>query len=140
MLERTNRLVVERGLRGFLCTVACNSLAKTYLIVAEQTAEPAKSALLKKASRACRRALRQCALDREGLSGACRLRGTYEWLTGRVGAAQKWWARSLALAEELEARYDLASTYREMGRHMGKAEYLERARNLFQQIGVKIEW
>ena len=72
------------------------------------------------------------------MPSARRLRGTYEWLRDRPAAAQKWWRRSLALAEEMGQRYDLAITYLEMGQRLGDRVHLERAEAILGEIGA--EW
>lgn len=72
------------------------------------------------------------------MAGACRLQGTYEWARGRRGRAQKLWMRSLAVGEELGARYDVGVTDLEMGRRLETREHLERAEALFTELGA--EW
>ena len=67
-----------------------------------------------------------------------RLRGTYEWLRGKPAAAQKWWQRSLALAEEMGQRYDLGMTHLEMGQRLAERAHLERAEAILAEIGA--EW
>jgi hypothetical protein len=67
-----------------------------------------------------------------------RLQGTYESLRGKPAAAQKWWQRSLAPAEEMGFRYDLGRTHLEMGQRLGKRAHLERAEAIFAKIGA--EW
>jgi hypothetical protein len=105
-------------------------------VVAEQ-AEPAeRGAMLKKAKLACRRALKQCRLDRAALPSAYRLQGTYEWLRGKPEAAQKRWQHSVALAEELGARHDLGRAHLEMGTRMGNPVFLQQAEAIFRDIGA----
>ena len=66
------------------------------------------------------------------------LRGRYEWLRGKRSTAQKWWRRSLALAEELGQPYDLGMTHLEMGQRLGERAHLERAEAILAEIGA--EW
>ena len=66
------------------------------------------------------------------------LQGRYEWLRGKPAAAQKWWRRSLALAEEMGQRYALGMTHLEMGQRLGERAHLERAEAIFAEIGA--EW
>ncbi len=51
-----------------------------------------------------------------------RLAGREAWLRGRRGAATRWWARSLAEAERLGARPELARTLHELGIRLSPEE------------------
>lgn len=135
LLEEANQLIQQRGLRGVVCTRPCNGLAEGYLRLAE-TEDRQRRAALRRAKRACRGAFRQCRIDRGGLIAASRLWGTYEWLRGRRRAARRWWERSLAVADELSARYETATTSLEMGRRLHDRAYLERAEAIFAEIGA----
>jgi len=65
-----------------------------------------------------------------------RLQGRYEWLSGKLESACKWWQRSLALAEELGQRYDLGMVYLEMGNRLGKRAHLDQAKKILAEIGA----
>jgi class 3 adenylate cyclase/tetratricopeptide (TPR) repeat protein len=138
LLEESEDLIVTRRLRGWLCTSPRIGLAEVYLIAAEQAAGAERSSLLEKAGRACRRALRQSRIDRGGLAASCRLWGTYEWQRGRRAAAERWWRRSLAVAEAQGARYELGRTCLETGRRTGDAALLQRASALFAEVGAVV--
>jgi hypothetical protein len=90
-----------------------------------------------KAKRACRVALKQGKTFCGGLPEAMRLQGRYVWLRGRRSAAQRWWQRSLALAEKLGARYELGMTHLEIGERLGDRAHLERAEALLAEIGTQ---
>ena len=115
-----------------------NGLAEAYLLAAEQRDRTERVGWLKEAQRACRDALKQGKAFRPGLPEAMRLQGTYEWLRGRPAAAQKWWQRSLALAEEMGQRYDLGMTHLEIGQRLGERAHLGHAEAIFAEIGA--EW
>jgi len=115
-----------------------NGLVEAYLLAAEQGDKTERADWLKRARRACKDALRQGKAFRPGLPEAMRLRGTYDCLNGKPGAAQKWWQRSLALAEEMGQRYDLGVTHLEMGQRLGQRVHLERAEIILAEIGA--EW
>jgi hypothetical protein len=68
------------------------------------------------------------------LSAAYRLRGTYEWLTGHERSAIDWWTRSIGLAVELGAQYELGVTYLEMGKRLDDRDRLDQADAVFDQI------
>jgi class 3 adenylate cyclase len=79
-----------------------------------------------------------------------RLMGVYYWLIGRQRKALERWGKSIQEAERLGARPDLSRTYFEMGKRMLGADskyrelngikaesYLEKARLLFEEMGLK---
>ena len=94
---------------------------------------------MQKARQACQAALRQGKTCRGGIPGALRLQGTYAWLRGKPTTAHLWWQRSLTVAEELGARYELGLTSLEMGRRLGDQEHLERAEAIWTDIGVTMD-
>jgi hypothetical protein len=116
-----------------------NGLAEAYLVAAEQGTRlrpSAGGAWLGRARRACREALKQGKAFRPGLPEAMRLRGTYEWLRGKPAAADKWWRRGLALAEEMGQPYDSGLIHLEMGKRLGERAHLERAEALLSEVGA----
>ncbi len=64
------------------------------------------------------------------------MQGTYEWMRGKPGAAQKWWQRSLTAAEELGMRYEMGMVNLEKGKRLGERESLENAEAIFVNIGA----
>jgi tetratricopeptide (TPR) repeat protein len=138
VLEEGNRLIDEHGLRSIFLAFVRNNLAEARLMIAEQTQGAERHAALRKAKRACKAARNHGRIDREGAAGACRLQGTFGWLSGKPDAARKWWQRSLTVAEELGARYDLGLTHAEMGKRLKDRGHLERAVAIFTEIGA--EW
>ena len=136
LLDEGETLVATHGLRGYQITNVRIGVAELSLARAERAEGVARTAALRDARRACRAALRQGALFRGALPHAMCLRGTCAWLEGRPAAARRWWQRSLAVAEELGARYDLGVTHLEMGRRLGDRGHFERAEGIFAVIGA----
>ena len=112
--------------------------AEYYLGSAEQANGPERARWLKLARPACTEAIQNSQRFRPGMPGSMRLRGVYEWLAGKPAAAQKWWQRSLTLAEEMGQRYDLGLAHLEMGQRLGECAHLECAEAIFTEIGA--EW
>jgi tetratricopeptide (TPR) repeat protein len=139
MLEQSNRLVATREVRGFQATTPRAGLAEVYLAKAEATEGHTRAVALNSAARACRAALKQGKADSRSVGIASRLQGAYEWFRGRADTARLCWERSMAVAEELGARYDLGQTYLEMGRRTGARTYLERAEQIFGEIGASLD-
>jgi hypothetical protein len=113
--------------------------AEALLAAAEQSTGSEKSKSMRDARLACRRALKVArAYGRLWLPEAMRYRGTHEWLTTKTFAAQKWWMRSLSLANETGMRYESGMTHLEMGRRLKDLAHLRQAEAIFAEIGA--EW
>ena len=125
------------GIAGGNASFVILGSAAAGLAEAERADDAARGAKLRDARRACRAALKQVRVDRTAAVPACRARGTYEWLRGRPGRAEKWWQRSLAHAERLGCRYEGALTTLEIGRRSGDRVHLERAEAEFAAMGAK---
>jgi len=139
VLEESAQFIAERGVRGDMATPARFGLPEAYLAATEQIEGIERTKMLKKAKRACQAALKECKMFCGGLPPAYRLRGTYEWLRSKPSTARKWWRRSLTMAEELGARYDLGMTHLEMGKRMEEYSHLEDAEAIFTEIGAKLD-
>lgn len=139
LLEHSNQMVEARRLRGHIVSSPRNGLAEAYLKAAERDQAIEKPKALRKAKSAVRIAVKQGKDVRGGLPQAVRLRGALAWLTGEPALAQKWWQRSLTLAESLEARYELGKTYLEMGSRMRAPDYLQLAKTVFKEIGAETD-
>jgi tetratricopeptide (TPR) repeat protein len=136
--EECWRLVVDRGLRGFMAALAVGYVAETALAAAESSGrgEGARTAY-RTARTMCTAARRQAAISRWGAPIAYRCQGTYHWLRGRPKRAFRWWQRSVAVAETLGARYYLARTHLEIGRRTEDREHLEQAEALYAEIDAR---
>ncbi len=138
-LEEAQQVIVAQHVRGAERTYPLSPLAEVYFAQAEQLAGADRVVCLRKASQICRAALKQVRYDIEGLPGAHRVQGTYEWLMGRPALAQVRWKRSLAAAEMLGARYELGTTYLEMGLRLRTRDHLEHAEQIFTEIGARTD-
>lgn len=136
VLDGAARIIRERGLRGLTVVQAPLALAEASLMAADEAEGAERTEALGRAKRLGREALKQGRLMRYSLPSALRFRGTYQWLRGRPGAARKTWRRSIAVAEELGARYDVGMTCLEMGRRTGERPPLERAEAILAEIGA----
>ncbi len=139
VLEKGEQVVAEQGLKGPPITRLHNVLAEAYLANAEKSEGLEKIEIIKKAKRACWRALKEAKVYRGALPHAYRVQGSYEWGNGRFAVARKWWQRSLFSAEKLGARHDLGMTYLEMGKRTGDPHLLKRAETIFDEIGAKLD-
>jgi tetratricopeptide (TPR) repeat protein len=140
-LKASQQIYVEQRRVAGLSTPLYNGLAEAYLMAVEQSdaLEQSESAgWRKKAGRACQDALKRGKTNRPGLPEAMRLQGTYEWLRDKPAAAQRWWQRSLALAEKQGQPYELGTTHLEIGRRLGERAHLEQAEAILAEIGA--EW
>ncbi len=116
-----------------------NNMAEFYSWMAEQGPELQRNTSLKKAGAMGRAALRAGSSCRPKLPKAMCLRGTYEWLCGKPAAAQKWWNKSLAEAERMSLKYDIAMIHLQMGQRLSKRAHLEQAEAIFAAIGADVD-
>jgi len=138
VFEECQRICVEHNLmKSPVLTRFRNGLVEAYLIVAEHRDDAEGADWLKKAGKACKVALKQGKVYPPGLPEAMMLNGRYDWLRGKHTVAEKWWQRSLALAENMGVRYDLARTLLEMGQRLGERAYIERAKTIFTEMGAQ---
>jgi tetratricopeptide (TPR) repeat protein len=131
--------VRENGVRGMFARDVWTGHAAATLAAAEQAQGSARSSALNEAKAACRALLKHAKLDIGALVPGYRMQGTYEWLCGHPDKAEKWWRKSLDLAEKLGARLEGAQTYLEIGRRAGDRAALQRAEAEFAQMGAAFE-
>ena len=67
--------------------------------------------------------------------------GVYQWVSGRQNSAYKLWAKSLALAEELDMSYSQGLIHYEVGRRLpsdesARAQHLRQAQEIFERLGA----
>jgi hypothetical protein len=121
---------------GFYTRPIWTAHAAVSLATAEQAEGPARPSALNEAKAACRLLLKHGKLDISALVTGYRMQGTYEWLNGHPHKAEKWWRKSLDLAEKLGARYEGAQTHLEIGRRLGNPAEMELAKAEFAQMGA----
>jgi tetratricopeptide (TPR) repeat protein len=138
-LEETNRLIAQRGVRGFGATEARNATAEAYLRAAERAEGAERNSFLKKAKRACKAARKQAKLDRQGFPAAYRLQGRLFWLQRKPEKAKRWWQRSLEAAEKLGAVYELALTSLEAGQRTGDRTQELRGEALLDEMRAQVD-
>jgi hypothetical protein len=76
--------------------------------------------------------------------------GDYHWLIEKQSKAIGWWRKAMREGARLGARPDLSRTYLEVGKrlqepkskykkldHIGAKSYLEKARNMFEELGLQ---
>jgi tetratricopeptide (TPR) repeat protein len=138
LVEESAR-VREAGSRGYFIRNVRTGNATMGLLALEQAGSAEKGRAFKEAQKACRELLKHGKADIAALVPAYRMRGTYEWLRGRPGKAEKWWQKSLEHAEKLGARYEGALTHLEIGRRLGDRGYLEQAEAAFADMGAAFD-
>ncbi|HEY3311808.1 MAG TPA: AAA family ATPase [Anaerolineales bacterium] len=116
--------------------------ADTYLSIWERRALPDLKYLQAQATLACKLLTKFAQILPIGEPARLRANGLLAWLTGRSRQAQKLWAQSLLSAQGLHMPLDEALAHFELGRHLSTDDpqrdaHLDRARQLFHQMGVK---
>jgi len=136
-LEEARRLATEHHVQPHNAAPFWAGLVEAYVQAAEHEAGSERSQWLGKTSQAIESALKNARRFRPAMAEVMRLRGTYEWVRGDRKSAQKWWQRSVELAEQLKMRYDLAISLLEMGsRRQDRAE-VERAQVILLEIDAQ---
>jgi class 3 adenylate cyclase/tetratricopeptide (TPR) repeat protein len=129
----------DHGTAGTFYLAVHNASAEALLFAAERSTGPEKSQSMKEAKLALGRAFKVAkAYNRYGVPEAMRHRGTYQWLATNPSAAQKWWMRSLNLANETGMRYQSGLAHLEIGRRLKDLKHLMQAEAIFTEIGA--EW
>ncbi|MBI2492368.1 MAG: tetratricopeptide repeat protein, partial [Candidatus Rokubacteria bacterium] len=136
VLDEGDRVIAERRFRGMSVVWVPLALAEAHVLLLGETDGGGRGVQLERARRACRRAVRQGEMLRFMLPLALRLRGMLEWRAGQRSAATRSWEKSLAAAEQVGARYELALTALEIGRSLGSRANLERAAAIFEEVGA----
>jgi class 3 adenylate cyclase len=137
VLEATEEVVRDRRLRSFASTDMLNALATTYLAAAEHADGDARHELMRNARKACRDLSRQRRLDRAAAPAILRLQGTYHWLRGEHGKAEKLWRQSIASAEALRLPYEVGRTQLEVGVRTSKKAIGTSGRALLNELALR---
>jgi class 3 adenylate cyclase/tetratricopeptide (TPR) repeat protein len=120
-------------------SVYWTSAAEVAVASAERAETAERSVALARARAACRLALGQGRWGPGALASAYRSQGTYEWLRGRHGRAQRWWERSIAISDRLGSRFELGCTQLEMGRRLTDGALLRQAEKTFVAVGAEFD-
>lgn len=138
-LEMCRRVAAEHGvIEAFGLVNTLNNLAEVYLYAVERNDPSERGIWLHRAKDACRAALREAPKFKPKWPKAMRLQGTYEWLSGKPTAAQKWWQKSLAEAEQMGLKYDIGIIHLEMGQRLDESAHLEQAETIFAEVGAEL--
>jgi tetratricopeptide (TPR) repeat protein len=119
--------------------ILLNYLAMVYLFACEHAKTSERAGWLKKAQRACQTAVKFASVCKPRVPESLRLRGTYEWLSGKPAAARKWWQKSGAEAERMGILYDVGMMHLEMGMRLGERDHLGKAEEIFAGLGIEPE-
>ena len=91
------------------------------------------------ARNACAQALSATRRFHFGLPRALRLMGTFHWLNGKTGQADRWWTESLAMSQQLKTSFEAALTKMEIGRCLGLATRFDEGRAIVDSLRRKAE-
>jgi len=123
----------------FVSAFLHNGLAEVCLSAGERCVGDERAMWLKESKRRCDDALKSSrAFFRPLFPEAMRLKGTYEWLQRKTAAAEKWWNKSLNLADKMGMPYHSGLAHLEIGRRLNDRAHLEQAEAFFRRVGA--EW
>jgi tetratricopeptide (TPR) repeat protein len=119
----------------------CPRLARAWalLVRAELSDGATRAAAHRETKRACAVAMRTGRNFPAAQTQALCVLGSLAWLSGHAHAAHENWRRSLQIGEQLAATYDIALTYREIGRLAGDTLALNTAAELFRKTGATFD-
>lgn len=138
VLDEARAHATRHGLRGALASQAYVAHAQASVRALEQAAPDEREAALRRARTACKDLRSQARLDRAAVAPAYLWRGTYEWLRGRRGRAERLWERSIRVAEAGGAAFNLAEALFEAGTRTDDPARLERAAQLFRDLDTNV--
>jgi class 3 adenylate cyclase/tetratricopeptide (TPR) repeat protein len=140
VLRQTEDYLNKHHMKRYIASAFLhNGLAEVCLSAGERNTGSDRAMWLKESKRRCDDALKSSKLlFRPLLPEAMRLKGTYEWLERRPSAAEKWWNKSLNLADRMGIPYHSGLAHLEMGRRLKERAHLEQAEAFFRQVGA--EW
>ncbi len=136
-LGATEAYLNQHDMKYYFTSVFLRSaLAEAHLFAAETSSGSERNAWLKQSKRSCKNALRSSnRYFRPLRPEAMRLQGTYKWLRGRREAAEKWWNKSLTLADSMGMPHYSGLAHFELGTRLGYRNHLEEASAIFERIG-----
>ncbi len=138
-LDEADQWIARKKVMGQATVYPHLARAWAQLARTELTDEAKRTASHHETKRACAVALRTGRSFRAAQAQALCILGSNEWLRGRKKAACENWRRSLRMGEQLGATYDIAITYREIGRHTGDTVALNTAIELFRKAGAAFD-
>jgi tetratricopeptide (TPR) repeat protein len=139
VLKQSLDLIEAKGFRGEWSSDPLNGFAELCLIEAGRLSGAARRDALRKASRACDKALGCTRKALLWLPETWRLHGILAWLSGDPAAARERWTRGLAVATELGFPIERARTLLEMGHRLGDAALVDEATQVFEQTGARVD-
>jgi len=139
VLKRTEDYVSKHHMKRYFASAFLhNGLAEVCLSAGERSTGGERAAWLKESKRRCDDALKSSRASlRPLLPEAMRLKGTYEWLKRRPSAAEKWWNKSLGLADKMGMPHHSGLAHLEIGRRLKERAHLERAEAFFRRVGAE---
>ncbi len=155
-IEKSMKVVVDNDLRNYFMVWVYASLAEVYVRHWEDYQAAGEESIfnltpeerkdhLRKTKPACQQALKMAQTFVIGQPSVYRVMGTCEHLSGNRPEAEKYFQRSVEAAQQLGARYELGRTYYEAGRWLRQdkdqraTNYLEKARDIFAEIGADFD-
>jgi tetratricopeptide (TPR) repeat protein len=114
-------------------------LAEAHLTAAESAAGNVQREWMGKANLATRGLLKSAEYTRMAMPEAMMFKGRFEWLRGKLGAAEEWWRRALKEANETGARCGEGVIHLEIGRRLGDRDHLLRAESILEEVGARLD-
>ena len=139
VLKQSLDLIETKGFRGEWSSDPLNGFAELCLIEAGRLSGAARRQAMRRAARACDKALACTRKALLWLPETCRLHGILAWLSGDPSAARERWTKGLTVATDLGLPVERARTLLEMGHRLGDAALVDEATQVFEQNGARVD-
>jgi tetratricopeptide (TPR) repeat protein len=139
VLKQSLDLIEAKGFRGEWSSDPLNGFAELCLIEAGRLSGAARRQAMRRAARACDKALACTRKALLWLPETWRLHGILAWLSGDHGAARERWTKGLAISTDLGLPVERARTLLEMGHRLGDAALVDEATQVFEQHGARVD-
>jgi tetratricopeptide (TPR) repeat protein len=139
ILKETEKMIVQKGLQGFVVSLFYNTLAETYLGLFERSIEISKKITRGKLKKYILKTTRYAKNFKCGLPKTYRLNGSFSWIKGNHKKAHTFWEKSLDISQEIGCRHEEGLLYSDMGNRLQDIKYLKKAREIFVETGANLD-
>ncbi|WP_232364019.1 tetratricopeptide repeat protein [Desulforapulum autotrophicum] len=139
MLKKTEAMIAQKGIRGFMISLFYNALAETYLTIFEKSIEIRGKVTIGVVKKYILKTIKQAKHFKCGQPKALRLNGAFFWLKGNPKKAHQFWKKGLDLCQELGSRNEEGLIYSDMGKRLNDVQYLQKAQEIFIETGARLD-
>ncbi len=139
ILKENEKMIVKKGLHGFVVSQFYNALAETYLRLFEKSIEVSEKITMGKVKKYICKTIKYGKTFKCGLPKAFRLNALFFWLKKDFNKAHKFWQKGIDLCQELGCRNEAGLIYSDMGQRLQEIKYLKKSRDIFVETGATLD-